>query len=98
VGIEGVTLEDHGDVSLAGSNLVDPPGVNSNLAPTHLFQAGDHFEQSGLAASRRPDQHEEAALGHLEADVVDRRGRPGVALGDMVEGQSGHRLSWTSFT
>ena len=46
-----------------------------------LDQPVDHAQRGRLAAARRPDQHGDLALGHLEAQAADgRRRRPGKIL------------------
>ncbi len=42
--------------------LVDAVAGNADLAAGHLFQAGDHAQQRGLAAAGRADQHDELAV------------------------------------
>ena len=47
-------------------------------------RAGDHVEQRGLAGAVRSDDGEDRALGHLEADTVDRD-QAAEALADALQ-------------
>ena len=45
--------------------------VDGDLAAADLLQPGEHAQQRRLAAARRADQHDELAVGDVEADAVD---------------------------
>ena len=76
VRIERVGLEHHGDVALRRVQLVDARAVDADLALGDRLQPGDHVEQRRLAAARRADQHEEAALLDVEVDALEHLGVP----------------------
>ena len=40
------------------------------------LEPGEHPQRRRLAAPRRPDEHEELAVGDLQVEVVDGRARP----------------------
>ena len=66
VGIEGVALKHHGDVALARGQLRDVAVADADLARARGFQSGDAAQHGRFAASRRPQQHEELAVVHVE--------------------------------
>jgi len=66
VGVEGVALEDHGDVAIARRHVVDHPVPDTNDAGRDVLEAGDHPERRGLAAARRPDEDHELTVFHGE--------------------------------
>ena len=55
-----------------GRQAVDALAGEGDRSGVGREHAGDHVEQRGLAGAVRPDDRENAALGHLEADPVDR--------------------------
>ena len=70
-GIQGIVLEDHGDVTVAGVNVVHAHAVDEQLARGNVLEAGDHAKRGGLAAARRSDEHGEAAVVDGEVHVLD---------------------------
>ena len=51
-------------------DVVDDASADQHLAVGDLLQARDHAQGRGLAAARRPDQHEELVVGDLEIDAA----------------------------
>jgi hypothetical protein len=95
VGIEGVALEDHGDVPVFGSHVVDHPVANDDLALCDLLQAGQAAQGRGLAAAGGSDQDQEFFVGDLDVQVVDGH-HIAESLGDMIIGYTSHTV--TPFT
>src|SRR3546814_11607965 len=58
--------------SVGRLQLVHHPVADADAAGADGLQPGDHPQQRGLAAARRPDQHDELAVGDLQVDAVDR--------------------------
>ena len=56
---------------------LDPLAVQPDLALVGDHQPGDQPRQRGLAAARRADDGDEAALGHRQLQPVQHRKRPG---------------------
>ena len=54
-----------------GCDVVDDPVADHHLARRDRLEAGDHAQRGRLPASRRADEHEELALGDLQAEVMD---------------------------
>ena len=90
VRIEGVVLEDHGDVPVFGRDVVDHPVADLDGPLGNLFQAGDHPEGGGLPAPGRPDQDDELLVVDGETHVADRHHRvelfPDVFQVDLCHG------------
>ena len=51
--------------------VVDVAPADPDLAGGERLQPGDDVEQGRLAAARRPDQHQEAALLDRKLDVLE---------------------------
>ena len=66
VRVEGVVLEHHGDVAVAGRDVVHEPVADVDLAAGDFLEPGDHPQRRRFAAARRADQHDELAVGDLE--------------------------------
>src|SRR5690606_34184844 len=92
VRVEGVVLEHHGDVALGRLEPVHHPAADGDLARGDRLQAGDHPEQGGLPAARRPEDHDELAIGHVHGDPVDHL-HVAVALLDVAKAELGHYFS-----
>ena len=93
-GIEGIELEDHGDVAVAGLEVVDPPAGDQHVAAGRRLEPGDHPQGRGLAAARGAEQADDLAGPDREVHVVDRH-QPVEALGQraQLDGRHGVRLS-----
>src|SRR5262249_12802586 len=59
----------------------------------HVLEPGYHPEHGRLAASRRPDQHQQLAIRDLERAVDDGMGSARVDLVDVLERDPRHRQS-----
>jgi len=93
VWVEGVGLEHHRDVPLPGRQGVDHPVADAHRAGADVLESGDHAQGGGLAAARRPHQHEELAVGDVEVEVTDRVEPVLVELVDLLKDDLGHRNS-----
>src|SRR5262249_46225139 len=56
----------------------------------HGFEAGDHAQERGFAASGRADQHAELAVLDLELDAFDRLKTVGVGFADVAKRDVSH--------
>ena len=52
VRVERIGLEDHGDVAVLRSDIVDNAVADQDAPIGHLLEAGKHAQRSGLAAAR----------------------------------------------
>ena len=82
VGVEGIVLEDHGDVAILGSDIVDHLVPDLHRALGDVLETGDHPQDGRLAASRGAHEHEELAILDLEVEVAYG---PGAVLVDLPE-------------
>jgi hypothetical protein len=92
VRVQRVALEDHRDVAVLRLQVVDHLAVDHDLAAGDLFQSGQHAQQRALAAARGADQHDELAIGDVEADAVDNLDLA-VGLLDVAEADRCHLAS-----
>jgi hypothetical protein len=72
VGIEGVALEDHGDIAVAWRQSADLLIVDIDLALGHVVETGEHVQRGALAAPRRPNQRHELPIRNLQVQIPDR--------------------------
>jgi hypothetical protein len=93
VRVQRVALEHHRDVAILRRDVVDHAVVDAQRAAADLLQPGDHPQQRGLAAARRPDQHQQLAVGDLEAGAVHGDVAVRVDLAESIERDRRHRQS-----
>jgi len=72
VRVEGVVLEDHGDVAILRGQIVDHPAADADRARGHRLQPGDHAQRRRLAAAGRPHEDDKLAVSDLEVELGDR--------------------------
>ncbi len=70
MGIQGVGLEDHGDAALGRGGVERADTLDQQVAGGRLFQTGDDAQQGRLAATGRPDDHDELAVVDVEVDAL----------------------------
>ena len=91
VRVQRVVLEHHGDVARARRQVVHDAVADLDLAVGDLLETGDHAQGGRLAAAGRADEHDELAVLDVEVQVGDGAVAVAVGLGDVVEGDCGHR-------
>jgi hypothetical protein len=96
VGVEGVVLEDHGDVALLGRLVVGFLAADVEDAAGDVLQPGHHPQRGGLAAAGRADQHHELAVGDVQGQVVHGVEAVLVDLVDLVQAYRGHGYPFTA--
>ncbi len=89
VRVQGVALEDHGDVAVPGRHVVDERVADVDLPGRDRLEAGDHPERCGLAAAGGPHQHGELLVLDLDRQVVDGLGCA-ERLDYVLQGHAGH--------
>ena len=72
LGIKGVLLEDHSDVTVFGGKGVHALAVERDGAGGGFFETRDEAQSSGLAAARGADQDDEFLVLNDEAGVIHR--------------------------
>ena len=90
VWVERVALEDHRDVPVLRSQVVDDSVANADLAVTDLLEAGEHPQRGRLAAAGRPDEDHQLGVLDLELEVVHGLRPVGIDLGDVLVGDLCH--------
>ncbi len=61
--VQGIVLKDHGDIPVAGPEIIDGLAVDTDGSLPDLFQPRDHPEQGRFAATRRA-HHDHEFLCH----------------------------------
>ena len=72
VGIEGVVLEDHGDVPVLGGHVVHQTAADIDLPVSDGLQPRHHPQGGGFSAAGGPHQDDELLVGDLQVEVLDR--------------------------
>ena len=92
VRVERIGLEHHRDVALARREIVGEVAVDPKFAVGDFLEPRDHAQRRRLAAARRPDKHQELAIGDGEVERIHGDLAVVVTLGDAVEYDLGHRV------
>ena len=92
VRIQTEILEDHGDLALAGGQVIGHVSVEQYGTRGRILQAGDDAEHGRLAATRRAQQHHELAVLDVKAHVVDGEGSVTENLANVPKRDGCHRL------
>ena len=90
VRIERVALEHHRDVAVARLDARHVAVADVHGAGGRDLEAGEHAQRGRLAAARRPEQHEERAVGHVEVERAQRERLRVEALLDAAEADLAH--------
>ena len=90
VGVQGVALEDHGDVPVLRLHVVHPLAADDQIALGDILQAGDHPQRGGLAAAGGADQDDELLVRNLQVEVVNRGHLVVIDLLHILQGYSCH--------
>ena len=69
--VEGIALEDHGDVSVLGGNVVHELAADVELTARYLLEARHHAQRRGLTAAGGAYEHHELTVRDLEVKVLD---------------------------
>jgi hypothetical protein len=85
MGVDGVVLEDHGDLTFARLQAVDEPIPDVDLTARDGFQVRDHPQQRRLAASRGSDEDREGAWIYGKIQPFDHRIAARVRLLDLFK-------------
>jgi hypothetical protein len=94
VRVEGVVLEDHGDIAFTGWEFADVGVADKDAAGGEALKAGDHAQGAGLTATGGPEEDDERFVGNFEGEVEDGgdllAAAAAVDLGDVLECDAGH--------
>ena len=70
MGVQGVVLEDHGDVPILGLYIVHELIADVQLTIADLLQTGNHAQGGGLAAAGGSDQNDKLLVGNLQVELL----------------------------
>jgi ABC-type ATPase involved in cell division len=87
---ERVALEHRVDGSPFGRRVLEVDAVEHDGAGIGQVESGNHSQERGLAAARRPEQREKLARVDRKADVIDRN-EVAEASGDVADFEQRHR-------
>ena len=93
VRVQRVILEHHGDVAVAGGDVVDHAVADAQLPGRDGLQPGHHAQGRALAAPGRADENDELAVVHGQVQIRDGdAGTTGVLVyfADAAERYAGH--------
>jgi hypothetical protein len=71
VRIERIVLEHHRDVAVLWGQIVDDLAAYPDLAVADALEASQYAQQGGFPATRRPDEHDELAIGDIDIDALE---------------------------
>src|SRR5262249_52965402 len=89
--VERVVLEHHRDIAIPRKDIVQEAAIEIDLPPRNFFQAGDHPERGGLAASGRAQENDELAVVDGKRHLLDRRHRVEI-LAEVLQEQLAQRV------
>ena len=92
--VECVVLEDHGDVAIPGGETTDVGVADEDAAGGQAFEAGDHAQGAGFAATGGAEENNERFVGDFEGEIEDGgdllTAATTVDFGDGLKGDAGH--------
>ena len=71
MGVQGVVLEDHGDITVLGRHVVDQTVTDVQFTFGDFLQTCDHTQGGGLAAAGGADQNNEFLVLDLEVEFLN---------------------------
>ena len=90
VGIEGIVLENHGDIPVLRLHIVHDAAVDFQGAFGDVLQARDHPEGGGFAAAGWPDEDHKFLVFDLQVEIMDRDDAVIVDFFHMFKGYACH--------
>ena len=94
MGVQGVVLEDHGDVPVLGRHIVHQSVTYVEFAGRWTFQPGDHAQGGGLSAAGRPHQHHELLVADFQIKLGNRRNVLVKDFADIFKSYACHAYSF----
>jgi hypothetical protein len=92
-----VALEHQAGIALPWRQLGDVAAIEANCTRARRYEAGDHAQGRGLAAARRPEQHEEFAVLDGKAHLAHGMDLA-IAAREPVELEACHQTTRASLT
>ena len=92
-----IALEDHPDAALPRRQAADVDTIDQHLPALLAHEAGDDAQQRALARTRGPEQREEFARRHVQAQAFEHIGTALVGQADVAadEADGAHALAAT---
>ena len=90
--VKRVGLEHHRNAPVGRFLVINDPSADRHLPARDTLKPGDHAQQRGLAAARRPHKDAELAGCDLKIDPVDYLSGT-IALADVPQRKFGHRMA-----
>ena len=89
--VERIILENHREVAVLWRHFVNHPPADGDFAFGHRLKSSDHPQQSGLAATRWPEQHDKGAVLDDGIDAMQDLDTA-KALNDRTDLDRGHQF------
>ena len=87
--VQGVVLEDHGEVTLLGRDICDIALADEHAAGRDALQPGNDAQRGGLPGAGRAHDHQELAILDVQVQVADGDDPALLDLGDVLEPDGG---------
>ena len=91
VRIERIGLEDHRDVAVFRVHTENRAIADTHIAAGCIGETGNNVEQGRLAATGRPEQHEEFTAFESDVDALQRLDLS-IGLAYILDLESAHRV------
>ena len=91
--VKRVVLEHHGDVAVCRFEIVHHAVADAHLAIGDRLEPRDHPQDCRLATARRAHQHDEFAVGDVDARTGHGTDAAGIDLAHISQGQGCHVTS-----
>ena len=92
MGIQGVVLEDHRDITIPCRHLIDTVAIDTEVAFGDVFKSGHHPERGAFAAAGWADQHHKLTVFDDEIDIFDGSNAAVIDLANTFEFNACHGL------
>ena len=72
VRIQRIVLEHHGNITVAGLEVVDHHAVDLNSTLGNVLKTCDHTQRRGFSAARRAYEYDKFLIGNIQVEVLNR--------------------------
>ena len=90
VRIQGVVLENHGDVAILGSNVVDEFVADVELTVGDLFETSNHSQGGGFSAAGRTYENDKFLIFDVQAEIAYSSYAAGINLVNVFQSYACH--------
>ncbi len=92
-GIQGVVLENHGDVAVFGLDVIDELVADVDFAFGDFLETGDHAQGGRFAATGRTDEDDEFLVSDFDVEIADRNDATFISFEYILQGNTGHNIT-----